>query len=394
MYSRTQEKSKCCGCGACASVCPKKSIEMKSDEEGFRYPVIDAVSCINCGLCERVCLFEKKKEISVGGAVVGAKALDESIRRESSSGGIFSVIAQHILAEGGSVFGATMSSDCKSVRHIMIESEQDLWKLRGSKYLQSDINDSYFIAREKLLAGRKVVFSGTPCQVAGLKAFLRREYDNLLTVEVICHGVPSPLLWNKYILYKEGTSEGKIVSVNFRAKNRGWKNFGLVEKQSDGKTVFSDLNKNTYLRFFLNNFCLRPSCFECTTRCVADIILGDFWGIDELIPDKDDDKGTSLVVLNSEKGTSFWKLLNNEIESFPVRFEDAIKYNPAMISSASPSAYRDEFFVDLKNSSFEEVKRKYEKIIKRKQSKIKTQEAVYYLKHGIIKLLGILDLRR
>ena len=218
---------KCCGCGACASVCPRQCIAMRANEEGFAYPDVNTNNCVECGACVKVCPVQRQDRDHVGEPLEawGVVAQDDSLLTKSSSGGLFSLLANMILEEGGIVYGAAFSDDFTGVHHIGVERTEELFRLRGSKYVQSDLNDIYTDVRIALNAGRRVLFSGTPCQIAGLTGFLGREYDALLTIEVLCHGVPSPLLWERYV---ENCGKGrKVMNVSFRDKRRGWENYGL-----------------------------------------------------------------------------------------------------------------------------------------------------------------------
>ncbi len=216
------DKSMCSGCTACVSTCPKNCIKMRPDAEGFLYPVVDVKTCINCGLCEKVCPFREKFQLRENKPLAFAvKSKDENIRLKSSSGGVFSEFANYIISKKGSVYGASMNDKCDSAEHIRVSNEEKLEKLMGSKYLQSDLKESFKLVKEDLIKGLDVLFTGTPCQVRGLINYLGRPYDNLYTVEVICHGVPSMLLWKKYKDYLENTFKSAIANVNFRERKTG-----------------------------------------------------------------------------------------------------------------------------------------------------------------------------
>ena len=222
------DKQDCCGCGACEQVCPKRCITMKPDEEGFLYPEVNADACVNCGLCEKVCpiLSAAERETQYPQAVYAAFAKDEQVRKNSSSGGIFTLLAEWVLAQGGTVYGAGFADDF-SVHHIRIETPEQLYLLRGSKYLQSRMESAYRDAKTDLEAGRAVLFSGTGCQIASLKRFLRKDYDNLYAVDVLCHGVPSAKVWSFYLQEKEKMLKDKITAANFRNKKNGWSCFSI-----------------------------------------------------------------------------------------------------------------------------------------------------------------------
>ncbi len=355
-------KEKCCGCHACANSCPKKCISMIKDEEGFLYPKIAEDECINCGLCEKVCPFNKTEPLRGSKPkTFAAKILDDDVRNQSSSGGIFSILADKVLENGGVVYGVAMSNDLKSAHHIKVDHKEDLYKLRGSKYLQATTGDIYKSVREELNSGKQVLFSGVPCQINGLKFFLQKEYSNLLTVEVICHGTPSPELWKKYIEYLEDKHNAKIEKVNFRGKRNGRKKFGLTE---DGENISQYLSQSQdpYMQMFLRDYCLRPSCYNCNAKkleSMADLTIADFWGIQNVAPEMDDDKGTSLVIVHSKKGQEIFTKLKEKYICKEVPFEDGIKANSSYHKSATYPSERRTFFIDMNKMSFDELKKKY-----------------------------------
>ncbi len=308
-----QDKVDCCGCSACSQACPVKCIRMTPDEEGFCYPTIDTSVCINCHRCENVCPIINIKHSSVSEPPKTLACInhDDKIRHSSSSGGVFYSLAKKVLDDKGVVFGAMFDAQWNVV-HNFIDREKDISKLQGSKYVQSEIQSSYKKAKDFLKNGRTVLFSGTPCQIAGLKFFLGRDYNNLILVEVICHGVPSPLIWRMYLskqlslfnrqLQMEALA---ISSINFRDKSEmGWKNFGLsyllcggIRGKDNITRCFETHNKNPYLRAFIRNLTLRPCCYECHFKSFvnqADYALADLWGTEHFFP-KNDDKGVSLV---------------------------------------------------------------------------------------------------
>lgn len=364
---KIEDKSQCCGCNACASRCPKQCIVLQEDQEGFRYPKIDTSQCINCGVCEKVCPVihhENERKPLEAFAVVNP---DEPIRLQSSSGGVFTVIAEQIIAEGGVVFGAVFDENWE-VCHTYTETPKGLAAFRGSKYLQSRIESAYQNAEQFLKAGRKVLFSGTPCQIAGLRQYLRKEHENLLTVDFICHGVPSPKVWRKYLDSSFPTQKRtitknsalppsiKITKIAFRNKTlNGWKTYNFVVwgksiSKTDQSTVLSSCKyyDNIYMQAFLNNLILRPSCYACPSKkgkSGSDITLADFWGIEHLIPNLDDDKGTSLLLAQTDKGKNFiYTYLPYRIL---VNTDQALKYNSAFYESVFVHPKRSFFFKKL-----------------------------------------------
>lgn len=357
-----KDKKDCCGCEACRQICPKHCIAMIPDSEGFRYPQVDASICIDCSLCEKVCpVINQGERPAEQPATFAAVNSDESIRSESSSGGMFSALAEKVIDAGGVVFGARFD-DQWTVCHSFTETCEGLAAFRGSKYLQSRVGDSFAQVRDFLRAGRTVLFSGTPCQVAGLKRFLRKDYKNLILVDFVCHGVPSPLVWELYkesVLADAGASE--MVSfghISFRDKRNGWKNYGLRfdMKQTSGhgaeagsKNLFLPFKNNKYMQVFLSDLSLRPSCYACPAKGFssgADITLGDLWGIQRIDPKVDDDRGLSLVFVNTARGRELLDSCKGiSIKEEPYR--EAVRYNPSVLSSVGLPVYRGYFFRKL-----------------------------------------------
>lgn len=348
---------KCSGCTACYAVCPRKAISMQIDEEGFLYPRIDESLCVHCGLCERVCPSLNQKPLREPLSVYAAKAKDDALRQESSSGGIFSLLARQVMSEGGIVYGAAISEIDLSVAHCSAENEEELSWLRGSKYVQSDVGDTYFRVRSQLKDGRKVLFSGTPCQVAALRNYLARDYDNLICVEVICHAVPSPLAWRKFLEKRAAASaKGRDSArpeavigrrISFRRKNCGWKKFSLSLRFANDKEYLLDLRTDNFLRGFLSELYNRPSCHECSVRELrsgADITLGDYWNVHQRFPQIDDDLGTSVVLVNSNKGAILANKIALECDMVESDYADVRRTNPAIYRSSPPHHKRDKFF--------------------------------------------------
>lgn len=331
-----EDKHNCCGCSACQQICPKKCISFEADYEGFLYPSVNREVCIECGLCERVCPVLNQGDIIRPISALAAKNRDEYIRANSSSGGIFYALAEKTIKEGGVVYGARFNEELSGVHGVAYNLE-DISEFRGSKYLQSMMNDTFKDIRSALNKGIKVLFSGTPCQVAGLRNFLQKSYDNLTLIDFVCHGVPSPSVWQNYL---HSFSNISIDSAVFRDKEQGWHRFG----------IFSD---DHYMQVFLSNLSLRPSCYSCPSKrgkSGSDITLGDFWGIEHIDPEIDDDKGTSLVLINTLKGEKFFKDLN--IGSKEESYEEALKFNPSMEVSVDEPEKRAKFFHVFSHSGF------------------------------------------
>lgn len=371
-----QHKTDCCGCHACATVCAKHCITMLTDEEGFLYPVVDKDACTDCGLCERVCPVINQSDPRKPLKVYAAKNKNEEIRRQSSSGGIFTLLAEKVIGEGGVVFGARFDDEWNVV-HSWADTIEGVAAFRGSKYVQSTIGNAYREVKDFLKQGRKVLFSGTPCQIAGLKKFLRKDYDNLLTVDVVCHGVPSPGVWRRYLdeLRAELRAErgvGKntvpssidelpvITGISFRDKTNGWKKYGFrlcyaaSEAVSNSvpdsaikeeKQLLQPFRDNLFMQGFLANLYLRPSCYACAARSGksgSDISIADFWGVQNYYPEFDDDKGVGLVLINSEKGG----LVYDSIDSLNVEatYEQGFEGNNCIENSVKLPKFRSTFF--------------------------------------------------
>lgn len=364
------DRRDCCGCMACVQRCPKHCISLQNDKEGFMYPNVDSIRCINCNLCEKVCPMLCKFEAGRKPVFVyAAKNPDELIRRCSSSGGVFTALAENNIDQGGVVFGACFDENW-NVAHDFAETKNDLQRFRGSKYVQSYIGDSYNQVEVFLKAGRKVLFSGTPCQVAGLNKFLRKPYEGLYTVDFICHGVPSPSIWCEYLkeeVARQRDRKNSVLShpifeknvliedISFRNKIEGWKKFSfsltLSTTNGGGKKIsfcsHMPYTENIFMKGFMANLYLRPSCYVCPTRCGrsgSNITLGDFWGIDDVRPDLNDGQGISVVLVNDSKGKAL--LEGVELYLWKVKYEDVLRNNVALEVSAREPANRKKFWDD------------------------------------------------
>lgn len=356
-----ENKNDCYGCGACFNVCPTKAIKMERDEKGFLYPMVDVKKCINCQICEKICKIMNKENINNKPRAYACINKDDEIIKNSSSGGIFTLIANTILDMNGIVFGAQFDDDFNVV-HSYIEDKEQLYKFRGSKYVQSIMGDSYQKAKEFLEKGRIVLFTGTPCQIGGLYKFLQKNYDNLYTQDIICHGVPSPKVWGKYKNEIENKSKSKIKKVNFRDKTYGWNNYSLKIDLENNKS-YSELNSNSsYIKSFLSNLTLRDSCYDCkfkTKNRKSDITLADFWGIHKIDKDMYNDKGVSLLIINSKKGNTIFEQIKGNMNFKETDLDKAIQYNPAMIVSAEKPKAREDFFENLENENLKYLVNRY-----------------------------------
>lgn len=376
-----KEKKDCTGCSACYSICPKGAITMAQDEKGFKYPLIDKGKCVNCGMCVKVCPIKNSNKIQIENQkVYAAKNKNLDTRLKSSSGGVFGELAKYIIQEqNGCVFGVVFDEG-KKAKHIKIEDIKQIKLLQTSKYVQSDVNNTYEKVRNELLADRYVLYSGTPCQIAGLLNALHSiNKEKLITCDIVCHGVPSPQILNDYQKVLEKKYKSKIKNINFRHKNQyGTQNL-LVEFEN-GKKYIEKCSVDTYYKLFSKNYTLRESCYECSfsnTNRVSDITLGDFWGIKKTINNFDDNKGVSLVILNTSKGKDIFKKIQDKFEIAESNSKDCLQ--PNLIRPTEMPKKYNHFWMDYIKKGYkrtskkyilllniERVKRKVTKIVRRK----------------------------
>ncbi len=363
-----KEKRECSGCGACKSICPRNAISMVEDDKGFRYPHINYNACINCNLCDKVCpvLKENKTLNREEPQAYAAYNNDENIRMQSSSGGVFSLFAEEIINRKGVVFGAILDEKF-NVMHRKAETLEEVDAFRGSKYVQSDLKNTYKEAKKILEENRYVLFTGTPCQIEGLKAFLNKDYQKLYTQDLICHGVPSKKVWEKYLKYQEKINNKKIKKAFFRNKeNCGWSNYQVLLKFDNGEQYINS-SEDIFMRIFLKDIALRDSCYNCKFKKInriSDITVADFWGIDEVLPEMNDEKGTSLLIVNSKKGEELLSNIKDKITIKSVNLFDAISNNKNMIKSVECNEQREEFFIDLEKMELDELVKKYNLLTK------------------------------
>lgn len=373
----------CTGCYACVNICPHGCIEMEDNFEGFWYPQINFDTCIDCGLCEKACSLitplGSAEKVDVYAAF--NKNLNERI--QSSSGGLFGLMAAKILDDGGVVFGAALQSDM-SLAHVCVDRHEDLKPLNGSKYFQSRIGICFFLVRQLLCEGLKVMFSGTPCQVEGLLAFLEKPYPNLLTMDFVCHGVGSPKLWDKYIKDRENKFGKKIVNANFRDKKYGWKAYSLSLTFEDGVESISNHWEDEYMRLYLSDICMRKSCYSCKAKKdlrMSDVTLADFWQISKFNKKIDDDNGMSLVFINSDKGQKALDKISTDIEMFPVDRMSASCSNYSMLNSVKKNSQRDAFFKTMDEKGISDLVEQYTTL------SVKTKIKILLIKAGIYRYL-------
>ena len=354
----------CCGCALCEDICPKNAISM-SFSDGFSYPVIDKSLCINCGLCEKKCPFNKEK-ISDSNCLeaFAVKHKNEDVITGSSSGGIFTALSDKILSENGAVIGA-MFNENMDVVHRAAQSTAERDKMRGSKYIQSDTSGIYTEIRELLKEGKEVLFTGTPCEAAAVRAAFPDE-DNLYIIDIICHGVPSPEVWKSYVAFIEKHFEKKLTDYSFRDKEvTGWRSYGAKLTFSDGTTEKHGDITGSFIELFRYDVCMRPSCTVCPFTSLhrqGDITIGDFWGIENVLPDFSDNKGISAVMLNTKKGKRLFDSVSESITAVSVTQGDIAKKQPNLSHPSSFSNKREAFQQDLKIMPFEKVLKKYTRV--------------------------------
>lgn len=296
---------------------------------------------------------------------------DKDVRLSSSSGAVFSSLAEYVLNKNGIVYGVAMSEDCYSAEFIGVTDSEGLTKLRGSKYLQAKVGNTFKSVKKELQAGKLVLFTGTGCQVNGLKTFLGKDYDNLICMDVICHGAPSPALWREYARDQEKKMGGKLKGINFRCKDDSWVDFGMKEvlstiPEDSVKKFYISKDKDPYMQMFLRDYCLRPSCYECMVKKekMSDLTVADFWGIKDVAPEMNNGLGTSLVLIRTKKGQEIFNYISCEMKLKEVTYEAGVKGNPAEYKSCVRPSQRDTFFDDMYTMSFEELEGKYATPIK------------------------------
>lgn len=363
-----QHKEDCCGCNACGDVCPKDCISYKADIEGFLYPVVDKNSCIDCRLCEKVCPMSRSVALSKGNLerpeCRAAVSKNIMTRFASTSGGMFTVLASKMYRDGGYVGGAIFDDGWR-VSQLVSGDKTDLERLRGSKLHQSNAVGFYSNVKDLLNAGKKVLVCGLPCQIAALKSFLKKDYDNLILVDLICRGINSPKVFRKWLDYLEDEYGAKAIRFRVKNKELGWRKLTTKVEFENGNVLYDTSDTNYFTIGYLSTgvYC-RPSCYKCKFKGfprVSDITLGDYWGAGKTISDEmDGDLGTSIVLLNSEKGRKYYFSLGARIIDKTVPYEVVVKGNPALISSlAHPKCDREQFYVDLDKEDFRFVAKKY-----------------------------------
>lgn len=383
-------KKDCCGCTACLSVCPKKCINMEADEEGYLYPKVDTSICIECHLCEKVCPI--LNPVKLGSFEPKAYAVQHkvlSIRENSASGGAFSALAGCILEHGGVVYGGAFNSDFH-VLHIRVESLTGLAELRGSKYVQSDMGEIFSLVKKDLKNGRMVMFSGTPCQIEGLVNSLGGLYpsNNLFLVDLVCHGIPSPLFWNKFVAHLS-KKYGTLKFVSFRNKYFGYAGSTMAMKFEGGKMKYLDRDIQFYKKLFFDDINTRPSCFHCkfkTVKRISDFTIFDCWHVNEVSKKMDDDLGTTWVIVQSTKGSHFFETIKPSVNWTEASIETAINLDGQLaVNCTMPNPRREQFFKDMHKYEFDKLLEMYYPMTMKKRL-INIVKPVF-AKFGLIKLL-------
>lgn len=355
------QKDKCCGCGACFQVCPAKCIEMISDFDGFKYPMIDKKKCIDCGRCNSICPTNNVPLEQIHLGYYCAKAKSCKYFGVSSSGAVFAELSEYVLKQKGVVFGAAFNERFE-LGHVSITSIDALPNLLGSKYLQSDTRNTYNEVKEYLKKGSLVMYCGTPCQIHGLKRFLgtrMASLDRLILVDFVCHGVPSPKLWKKYLQYREGMANSKLQKVNFREKKNGWAEYAMFMQFENGTQYLVDRDKDMYLSLFINGYTLRDSCYKCEFKIdkhASDLTIADFWQVKKVFPDLDSKDGISLVFINTEKGRSIFESIKKELSVVEITREKALLDNKSAKYNPIKSPKRNKIYKNIdKNCDFEKI---------------------------------------
>lgn len=379
------DKHMCTGCGACVNSCPKNALEMQPDQYGFLFPVITR-NCINCKKCEQACPVLLKRENNGRKETISYAAYsdDRQTRNCSSSGGMIPLFSRAVLSSKGAVYGAAYETDFL-VKHICVENASKLPLLRGAKYSQSDIGFCYREIKKRLESGQEVLFSGTPCQVVGLYAFLGKAYDNLILIDTVCHSVPSPLAWKKYVEYRSAEENGGIlpIRINQRSKETGWSSYKYSSEfvYPDKKQTLIQSEDDIYMQLFSNRCISRESCSNCLFKGydrISDITLGDFWGIWNTHPEMDDNMGTSLVLIHSQKGKDLFDKVSSELTKKRTELEEAASENPALIRAFPDNPDREEYLKKACKGRYDILTRTVNKrpsYLKRIKRKIKSLSA-------------------
>lgn len=377
------DKSQCTGCTACQQVCAHSAIRMHFDAEGHSYPIVDSQKCVDCGLCEKVCPMLNKERIPSDNnlenlSVYAVYNKDEEVRKRSTSGGIFSLMAEFVISQGGAVYAARFDENFQII-HSRFDNLKELDSYRGSKYAQSQLGDTFRQIKQDLKT-RKVLFVGTPCQVAGLKGFLIKDYDNLYTCDFICMGISSPVMWDEYL--KEFWKGHKIERIFFKDKRIGWHQWKMLVQYDGGKEYLQGGMCDPFFHKYLTHLSYRPSCFSCpfrTCKRLSDFTIADCWGVDKCIPEFDDNKGCTTVIVQSPKAELIFNEIKSDLHTASYSIFDVQLYNPFVTRQLDPNPERRGFMELYSKRGFKAAARKY----KYKES----NNLLQYIKRRIKKLL-------
>lgn len=385
-----EEKKDCCGCTACMNICPQNAIEMKEDEEGFKYPIINKEKCIECGLCKKTCAFQNGTSLDNElrhPKVYAVKNKNEKDRIASTSGGLFIAISDYVLKNNGIIYGVAFDKNFRAT-HIRAEDIKGRDSCIGSKYSQSELNDIFKRIKKDLENNKLVLFTGTPCQVAGLNRFLgERNKEKLILVDIICHGTPSPKLFGEYIKYIEKKRKNKIIEYYHRPKDFGWDHNEKIiykDKKEENKSNLSQAWKHV----FYSNFALRPACYNCkytNIKRLSDITIADFWGIEKFAPEFVDKKGISLAIINTLNGEKTFKAIDNSIEFIERSIDEAKIKNPNLLRPTSKPNNRNDFWKEYQSKGISFILKKYGRY--NLKSIIKNKVKNILKKTGLLKLI-------
>lgn len=361
MYFQSYDKKECCGCTACQHICNVNAITMEEDDEGFNFPIKHLDICIDCGLCEKVCPMANLQYKNKPPKVFAAYLKDVSERKKSTSGGVFATIARYVLSQGGILYGAALTEQLHVI-HQSASNDNELHLLRGSKYVQSDLSDTFPRIKNNLRKGKIVYFTGTPCQVAGLKSYLMKEYANLITSDLICHGVPSQQLFNEHIKYLKNKHKTKYI-YNFKFRNyetgEGGESFNYINQKGKHKLCQTPTYVlSPFLFSFINAYTYRIACYHCPFARLprqGDITLGDFWGVRDFYKNMDISHGCSLVLLNNEKGERLWLDISNLLFHVEANIKEATKYNKNLLEHTAYNIIRKDIYAKVRSHGYNQI---------------------------------------
>lgn len=356
------DKTKCCGCAACVNTCNAKGLSMVVDNEGFLYPYVDKFYCVNCSACEKVCpiLNYKKNSSNSEQKAFIIQHHNLEICRQSTSGGAFTAIAEYTIANGGVVFGVVMQHDY-TIKHVAVEVKEDLYKFRNSKYVQSRIGNSYQKVKENLTASRLVCFSGTPCQIEGLRHYLGKNYENLILVDIVCRAVPSPGVWKKYIAM-EVKKHGQLKSIRFRDKTLGYQYSTMELRDETGNIYRGGIESQPWLRMFFSGMIIRPSCTDCQFRSQyrnSDFTIWDCFNVYSLDKNFDENIGTTKVLIHSKKGKKIFEQIKYSFKCTEITVDLAVGGVKEMLVSTVAHSKKNDFFREFNDVDMEELLQKY-----------------------------------